>query len=346
MSKASCCWLGFFATATAVANVQYGDRRGRYNCYGARTNHGTERCITVSGLSIDVIAIAKEVLRVQKPLGMEAAVKAIEAQSSETTAGERQLEIALHCRARRQILGPRAPSTSGRKVRTHQRLLKPIPVDSQRSRATLVKPIEQHADGGEVLSDGFGTVTCHPGMPSRRFGAGIAAKLGAFSLSRRAPLASPSIGGAEPCGYGKGGLSSALIRCLRRITPMIVRAPDHNSPSAAKITIATPDVLSFQIMWWFPQGASLFPWSAARRVAAVLVQVADLERCNLSTPQPDLQANREQRAVAQAGDRILGRGGRIRQMIRCSKSVIRVGRWDGSAAQTPRPGRTWVGRLR
>src|SRR4249920_2913828 len=57
-------------------------------------NHGTERCISVSGLSIDA-AIAREVLRVLKPLGMEAAVKAIEAQSGRTTAAERQLELSL-----------------------------------------------------------------------------------------------------------------------------------------------------------------------------------------------------------------------------------------------------------
>jgi hypothetical protein len=35
------------------------------------------------------------VLRVLKPLGIEAAVKAIEAQSSQTTAAERQLELSL-----------------------------------------------------------------------------------------------------------------------------------------------------------------------------------------------------------------------------------------------------------
>ena len=74
--------------------VHYGGKLGRYNCYGARMNHGTERCISVSGLSIDA-AIAKEVLRVLKPLGIEAAVKAIEAQSSETTAAQRQLELSL-----------------------------------------------------------------------------------------------------------------------------------------------------------------------------------------------------------------------------------------------------------
>jgi hypothetical protein len=75
-------------------HVHYGGRLGRYNCYGARTKHGAERCISVSGLSIDA-AIAKEVLRVLKPLGIEAAVKAINAQSNETTAAQRQLELSL-----------------------------------------------------------------------------------------------------------------------------------------------------------------------------------------------------------------------------------------------------------
>src|SRR6202795_4217379 len=45
--------------------VHYSGKIGRYNCYGARTNHGPERCITISGLSIDA-AICKEVLRVLK----------------------------------------------------------------------------------------------------------------------------------------------------------------------------------------------------------------------------------------------------------------------------------------
>lgn len=75
-------------------HVHYGGKLGSYNCYGARTNHGTKRCITVSGLSLDA-AIAKEVLRVLKPLGIEAAIKAIETQSGETTAAERQLELSL-----------------------------------------------------------------------------------------------------------------------------------------------------------------------------------------------------------------------------------------------------------
>jgi DNA invertase Pin-like site-specific DNA recombinase len=74
-------------------HVHY-SKLGRYNCYGARTNHGAARCISISGLSIDP-AISNEVLRVLKPLGIEAALKAIEAQSSTTTAAERQLELSL-----------------------------------------------------------------------------------------------------------------------------------------------------------------------------------------------------------------------------------------------------------
>jgi DNA invertase Pin-like site-specific DNA recombinase len=75
-------------------HVHYSGKIGRYNCYGARTNHGAARCISISGLSIDA-AISNEVLHVLKPLGIEAALKAIEAQSSTTTAAERQLELSL-----------------------------------------------------------------------------------------------------------------------------------------------------------------------------------------------------------------------------------------------------------
>lgn len=75
-------------------HVHYGGKLGRYNCYGARANHGTERCISISGLSIDA-AIAGEVLRELRPLGVAAALKAIEAQSSQTTVAERQLELSL-----------------------------------------------------------------------------------------------------------------------------------------------------------------------------------------------------------------------------------------------------------
>src|SRR5260370_19444616 len=75
-------------------HVHYSGTISRYNCYGARTNHGAARCISISGLSIDA-AISNEVLRVLKPLGSDAALKAIKAQSSTMTAAERQLELSL-----------------------------------------------------------------------------------------------------------------------------------------------------------------------------------------------------------------------------------------------------------
>ena len=57
-------------------------------------NHGAERCISISGSSIDG-AVATEVLRILKPLGIDAAAKAIEAETNEVSAAQRQLELSL-----------------------------------------------------------------------------------------------------------------------------------------------------------------------------------------------------------------------------------------------------------
>jgi hypothetical protein len=75
-------------------HVSYSGKLGRYSCYGARTNHGTARCISISGLSIDA-AVSAEVLRILQPLGIDAAVRAINAQTHETSAAQRQLELSL-----------------------------------------------------------------------------------------------------------------------------------------------------------------------------------------------------------------------------------------------------------
>jgi hypothetical protein len=74
--------------------VGYGGKAGRYYCQGALVNHGTERCISFGGLRVDH-AVGSEVLRVLKPLGVNAAAKALEAQTSETSAAQRQLDLAL-----------------------------------------------------------------------------------------------------------------------------------------------------------------------------------------------------------------------------------------------------------
>lgn len=74
--------------------VGYSRMAGRYHCRGAQANHGTERCISFGSLRSDE-AVSAEVLRVLKPLGVEAAIKALEAQTDEQSAARRQLELAL-----------------------------------------------------------------------------------------------------------------------------------------------------------------------------------------------------------------------------------------------------------
>jgi len=75
-------------------HVSYGGKTGRYHCDGALVNHGTGRCISFGGLRADH-TVGTEVLRVLEPLGIDAAVKALEAQTSETSAAQRQLDLAL-----------------------------------------------------------------------------------------------------------------------------------------------------------------------------------------------------------------------------------------------------------
>ena len=75
-------------------HVHYSSHIGRYNCYGARMNHGTKRCISIGSIAIDA-AVSREVLRAVKPLGIDAAVLAIDAQAHETSATQRQFELAL-----------------------------------------------------------------------------------------------------------------------------------------------------------------------------------------------------------------------------------------------------------
>jgi DNA invertase Pin-like site-specific DNA recombinase len=74
--------------------VAYGGKAGRYHCEGALVNHGTKRCISFGGLRADH-TVGSAVLRILKPLGIDAAVNALHAQTSEMSAAQRQLELAL-----------------------------------------------------------------------------------------------------------------------------------------------------------------------------------------------------------------------------------------------------------
>src|SRR5215213_6824179 len=66
-------------------HVSYSGTQGfcvRYSCKGAHCNHGTQRCISFGGLRLDA-AVAAETLRLLAPLGIEAALRAIEAREAD-----------------------------------------------------------------------------------------------------------------------------------------------------------------------------------------------------------------------------------------------------------------------
>ena len=74
--------------------VGYGGKAGRYYCQGALVNHGLQRCISFGGSRADE-AVGTDLLRALKPLGIEAAVQALETRTSATSAARKQLELAL-----------------------------------------------------------------------------------------------------------------------------------------------------------------------------------------------------------------------------------------------------------
>lgn len=67
---------------------------GRYHCKGSSLNHGGDRCISFGSLRVDQ-AVAAEVIRVAKPLGIEAALAAIEVRKSQGAEKHSQTEMAL-----------------------------------------------------------------------------------------------------------------------------------------------------------------------------------------------------------------------------------------------------------
>lgn len=80
---------------------------GRYHCRGGHLNHGGDRCISFGGMRIDR-AVGAEVIERLQPLGVEAAIGAMEARQIENIEKRRQVELALEqaryetARARRQ----------------------------------------------------------------------------------------------------------------------------------------------------------------------------------------------------------------------------------------------------
>jgi excisionase family DNA binding protein len=91
-------------------HVAYSGAKGntsRYHCRGANINHGAGMCISFGSLRIDE-AVSAEILSLLKPVGIEAALAAIDERVADDDAKRRQLELALEqahfeaSRARRQ----------------------------------------------------------------------------------------------------------------------------------------------------------------------------------------------------------------------------------------------------
>ena len=74
--------------------VRYSDGAGRYQCVGAFSHLAAARCISFSGMRADRM-VAKEVLDRLQPLGVEAALAAIDARSHRRSEKQGQLEFAL-----------------------------------------------------------------------------------------------------------------------------------------------------------------------------------------------------------------------------------------------------------
>lgn len=80
---------------------------GRYHCRGSQMNHGGNACISFGGMRLDRAVGAEVIARVQ-PLGVQAALEAMEARGRENAEKRRQIELALEqaryeiARARRQ----------------------------------------------------------------------------------------------------------------------------------------------------------------------------------------------------------------------------------------------------
>ena len=67
---------------------------GRYHCRGSQINHGGEPCISFGGLRVDA-AISAEVIARLQPLGVQAALSAMEDRGREHAEKLRQIELAL-----------------------------------------------------------------------------------------------------------------------------------------------------------------------------------------------------------------------------------------------------------
>jgi excisionase family DNA binding protein len=119
---------------------------GRYHCRGSQMNHGGSACISFGGMRVDH-AVGMEVIARVQPLGVEAALAAMEAHSRKNQEKRRQVELALEqaryetARARRQydVVDPDNRLVAGElERRWNERLLAARALEDERDALAVV----------------------------------------------------------------------------------------------------------------------------------------------------------------------------------------------------------------
>ena len=226
--------------------VHYGGKLGRYNCYGARMNHGAERCISVSGLSLDA-AVAKEVLRALRPLGGEAAIKAIEAQSGETTAAERQLDLSLqqaryeaaHARRQYDAVDPANRLVAGELERRWNEALQAVVRIEGEIAATTARPPPPLGEAERQRLLRSAPISSAPGrIPPRRRqpASGFCAR-----RSRRSSCAGTARSFMRSCTGKAATIPSAGEAAAERSRPQNPRIPDDTIALVPELARLMPD---------------------------------------------------------------------------------------------------------
>ncbi|MBF0394804.1 MAG: recombinase family protein [Alphaproteobacteria bacterium] len=137
-----------------VAYTGAGGNTARYHCQGAHLNHGAERCISFGNLRVDQ-GVSAEVIRLLQPLGVDAAIRAIEAQDIKADQTRRQVELALEqaryeaARARRQYdaVDPDNRLVAGELERRWNETLLAVRSIEERQETTTAKRAPPLSDG-------------------------------------------------------------------------------------------------------------------------------------------------------------------------------------------------------
>lgn len=119
---------------------------GRYHCRGSQMNHGGSACISFGGMRVDH-AVGMEVIARVQPLGVEAALAAMEAHSREKQEKRRQVELALeqaryetaHARRQYDVVDPDNRLVAGElERRWNERLLAARALEDERDALAAV----------------------------------------------------------------------------------------------------------------------------------------------------------------------------------------------------------------